>query len=143
MKDFKDAKDTNWDITVNVGTAKAVKDLTGVNLFDLYASEAQKVFSDPCLLVNVIYVLCKKQAENRKISDVEFGERMIGDALEAASNALLLEVADFFPSGRRQVLKKMFEQSQTAAKQMEQDAIKKLESMDVASLLRSTKSQAS
>jgi hypothetical protein len=139
MKCFKDSKARTWDITVNVGTAKAVKDLTTVNLFDLYSTEAQKVFSDPCLLVNVLYVLCKKQAEDRKISDVEFGECLVGDSIEEAATSLLQEVAHFFPKSRREIMEKMLEKSQTAAKVMEKRAMEQVEALDVMSLIPSMK----
>lgn len=139
MKSFKDADGLIWDVVVNTGTAEAVTDAVGVNIFELYGDAAKEVFSNPILLVNVIYVLCRKQAEGRNISDVRFGELLVGDVIEDAATALLEAVSDFFPSGRRKIMQSMLKKSQAAATQMEAEALAKVEALDVASLLRSMK----
>jgi membrane-bound ClpP family serine protease len=131
MRQFKDSEGRTWNITVNVGTAKTVKALTGVNLFDLYKDEVQRVFSDPELLVNVIYSLCKAQADKREITDIQFGEAMVGDALELAADALMESVADFFPSSRSQILRKMKSKSEEIAKKMTTAALNRLDSLTV------------
>ncbi len=143
MKQFKDSAGRTWDIVVNVGTAKKVRDLTTVNLFDLYSDEAKRVFGDPCLLVNVLYVLCEKQCRERGVSDEQFGEGMVGDAIEDAATALLHEVADFFPESRRQLLRKQMSKSQQIAEQMTAKAMDALDKLDATQLLSSTKSRAS
>lgn len=141
MKVFKDSTNREWIITVNVGTAKAVRDLTGVDIFNLYDREAGRVFADPVLLVNVLYVLCKEQCEKRGLSDAQFGEALVGDCIEDAATKLLREVADFFPSSRRQILHKLLEKSEQAAKATEQRLMAELEGLDLTSIKPSAKSQ--
>jgi hypothetical protein len=143
MKQFKDSEKRTWDIVVNVGTAKQVRELTTVNIFDLHQSEAERVFGDPCLLVDVLYVLCKGQCEARKMTDEDFGRSLVGDAIEDAANALSEEVADFFPSGRRAILRKQMAKSHEIAERLTAEALAALDKVTVADLLPPTVSQAS
>ena len=138
---FKDAEGRDWKIVFNVGTAKRVRSMTTVDLFNIYAAEAQRVFSDPVLLVDVLWAVVIDQAKERGVSDVSFGESLYGDAIEHATMALMEAVADFFPSSRRLILQKSLEKSATAAKALEAEALAKLDAIDVTSLLAATKPQ--
>lgn len=122
MRQFKDNKDRTWDVAVNVGTAKRARDVLNVDLFKLYGDEAGRVFGDPILLVNLLYVLCEPQCKANGISDVEFGEAMVGDAIEDGANALMESVADFFPSSKRQVLQKIKAKGEEVSAKMVQRA---------------------
>jgi hypothetical protein len=137
MKKFKDVEGRDWQIVVNVGSAKKVRDLTGVNLFDLFQSEAQRVFSDPCLLVDVLFVLCQEQCRERSITDEAFGRGLVGDAIEHAAEALLGEVADFFPSRRRTILRATMAKSEQMAVQLEAKALEAIEKISLQSLTSS------
>ena len=57
----------------------------------------------------VRHPLLPGQARSRRqeISDEDFGQALAGDALGAATDALLPEIADFFPKGRREVMQRM------------------------------------
>lgn len=66
----------------------------------------QRLVSDPILLCDVIYVVCRPQAETAGVSDEDFGRAMAGDAIDAATTAVLEELADFFPGARGEVLRK-------------------------------------
>src|SRR5207247_1616024 len=81
----------------------------------LFGGESERVFADPILFVNVLYVLCKAQADSRNVSDYDFGAAMNGDALEDASIAILEEVADFSPSQKREVLRQVIRKGVEAA----------------------------
>lgn len=136
MKTFKDAAGREWQIVVDVGTAKAARDLRGVDLFKLHSSEAERVFSDPCLLVDVLYVLCRQQCEIRSISDEDFGRAMVGDAIEDGANALLGAVADFFPSPRRLLLQRQMAKAEELASEVMSAANRAIEQLDVTALVR-------
>lgn len=147
MHSFKDSKDRNWDLVVNVNTCKSVYDNTGTKLLTVFSDdEAQKLLSDPCQLVNVLYVLCKDQCtkytvtetgNTRPLSDIEFGESMIGDALEHGSDALLKEIIDFFPKRRQIILKELMNKSELAATEMEKKTLKALQELDTTKLYNS------
>jgi len=112
MKTFQDNQNRTWAITLNVDALKRIKDLTGVDLMQIVSDGGkliERLVSDPVLLCDVIYAACREEAETKQISDRDFGRAMAGDAIEKATEALLGELADFFPQRRRAVLTKVLE----------------------------------
>lgn len=132
MKSFKDATGRDWEIAINVDAIKRLKGSeVAINLLDLVNKESnliQRFCSDPILLVDTLYVLCKVQADSKGISDEDFGRSMGGDALEHATTALLEEVANFFPQGKRQVLLRAIEKINQIQSTANQAAMKFLNS---------------
>jgi len=107
MKTFGDNTGRTWTITINVDAIKRVKSLLSVNLLDAIVGKLlEQLSSDPVLLCDIIFAICKPEADAKSISDEDFGRAMAGDAIDLATTALLEELCDFFPSGRRQLLKK-------------------------------------
>ena len=107
MKTFTDNTGKTWSIAINLGAVKRVRASLDVNLLEAVEGKLiERLVSDPILLCDVIFVLCQQEAEARGITDEQFGQAMAGDAIDAATSALLEELVDFFPSGKRQVLTK-------------------------------------
>lgn len=107
MKTFTDTANRTWTIAINVDAIKRVRDLVQVNLLLVVDGKLiERLISDPILLCDVIYCVCKPEADAKNISDVDFGKAMAGDAIEAATTALLEDLVDFFPQDRRRVLSK-------------------------------------
>ena len=116
MKTFRDNKRRVWTLEVNVAAIKRVRGLCKVDLNSIVEVDAEnrptahlleQLSSDPVLLVDVLYAICKPEADKLGVSDEDFGESMAGDAIEQATEALLDEIVDFFPSAKRQVMKKI------------------------------------
>jgi hypothetical protein len=109
-----------WTIAVNVDAIKRVKSLLEVDLLEAVDGKLlERLISDPVLLCDVIYVLVKPEADTKEVSDEDFGRAMAGDAIEMATSALLEELVDFFPQGRRRLLRKALDK----LKQLEATAI--------------------
>ena len=107
MKSFNDNAGRTWTVQINVDAIKRVRDLVNVNLLEVVDGKLlERLISDPILLCDVIYALCKVDADQKNISDVDFGRAMGGDAIETATTALLEELVDFFPPARRKLLAK-------------------------------------
>jgi len=107
MKTFKDNDGRTWTVAVNIATVKRVKTLLSVNLLDAIEGKLiEELSTDPVLLCDVIYVVCKPEADETKVSDEQFGKAMAGDAIDHATVALLEELVDFFPEAKRLVLRK-------------------------------------
>ncbi|MBR4674203.1 MAG: hypothetical protein IKP00_07045 [Victivallales bacterium] len=123
MKIWHDTTGRTWATSINVGTIKRVKRLTGKNILDLAGGElATEVMSDPCLLCDILYAIHQPEAEKQGISDIQFGESLAGDSIEEATDALMAELVDFFPnSQRRELLASAMKQ----AKEQEAKAIEK------------------
>lgn len=134
MKTFTDTTGWVWTIDVNVTSLSRVRDLTTCDI--LGQDDGDDVFMrlarDPFLLCNVIYALCKPQADARTVivpapepqgeassepaaegterpfTDEDFGRAMAGDAIAEATDAFLEELVNFCPSaGKRTLLAKM------------------------------------
>ncbi len=111
MRKFTDNEGREWILELNVFAIKRVRDLAEVDLLDVKDGKVfETLLSDPITLCNVIYVICKPEADAKEISDEDFGRSMAGDAIENATTALLEELTDFFPNpSRRAVLRKALE----------------------------------
>jgi hypothetical protein len=107
MKTFNDNAGRTWTVAINVAAIKRVRTALDVNLMEAVEGDLlERLSSDPVLLCDVIYVVCKPEADTRNVSDEDFGRAMAGDAIEHATTALLEELVDFFPRGKRRVLHK-------------------------------------
>ena len=132
MKSFTDNKGRIWTIEVTVATVKRVRALCKVDLNSIVeldknnkpsAELLERLSSDPVLLVDVLYAVCKPQADKLGVSDEDFGEAMAGDAIEHATTALLEEVINFFPESKRMVMQRIL----SASRKFSEAARKKLE----------------
>ena len=137
MATFNDKAGRAWTVAVNVDAIKRVRSLLGVDLMDAVGGELlERLVADPVLLCDVIYALCKPEADARSVSDEEFGRAMAGDAIEAATTALLEELTDFFPSRRRRLLKRAMEKMDRLQELALQAAEARLESGEFEERLR-------
>ena len=134
MKSFKDSLAREWTIDVNVATARNVRDSLQVDLFSMFEKEAARLLGDPCLVVDVLYVLCKEQCNARKLNDEDFGKAMAGDSFHEATMALMEAVIDFFPSSRRPVLRAMVNKANELQQVVTEKAMKDLEAITIDSL---------
>lgn len=107
---FRDNTGREWCLSLNGWQLKKLKELLG---FD--ARDHESIFraaSDPALLCDVLYVLCKDQADKDGVSDQQFGEALTGDAIDSAADAYMQESVDFFPQRQRPALKALLAKMQ-------------------------------
>ena len=128
MHTFSDNAGRVWTANLNVATLKRVRALAGVDLASAILVEKdgkpsakllERLSSDPVLLVDVLYAVCKPECDQRNVSDEDFGAAMAGDAVEQATDALLDEIVDFFPNPKRAILQRLVaaaRRAETAAK---------------------------
>lgn len=132
MKTFTDCMGRTWTVTINVGTIKRVKTMLGINLLEAITDDlAEKLKNDVCMLVDVLYVICKNEADTKNITDENFGEAMAGDALENATNAFLDELIDFFPAEKKMILRKAINKVNQAEKKALEMGNKYIENMEI------------
>lgn len=116
MHTFTDGAGREWPITINLGTMMRLKDEAQIDLLDLVrtpeGSDVPPLFArledDVPFLATLLWQLLRPEADKRGITNAQFWEGLAGDPIGAAVDALLEELADFFRSGKRQVLKKAF-----------------------------------
>ena len=111
MKTFADNAGRTWTVAINVDAIKRVKGLLDVNLLEIVEGNLiERLIRDPVLLCDVVYVICKPEADEQNVSDEDFGRAMAGDAIEHATKAVLEELVGFSPSPRdRANLQKVLE----------------------------------
>lgn len=116
MRTFADNEGRQWAVDVNVGTVKRVRGLIGVDLLGvLDGTLTQRLMRDPVLLCDVVYAVCKPQADASGVSDEDFGRAMAGDAIAGATDALLGAIVDFCQSPRdRAILGRVIAATNTA-----------------------------
>lgn len=108
MRTFKDRDGREWEIVIDLPAVKLVKQLAGVDILaggDDKAPLFGGMLDEPVKLVDCLYVLCRRQAEARKLTDEDFGRAFSGEAIEAATDALTQELIDFFPPRRREAVR--------------------------------------
>lgn len=106
MPSFRDNQDRTWQVEVNCSTVKRVRSLLNVDLLEVVGGDLLQKLQDPILLCDVLFVLCKPEAELLGIDSEAFGRGLCGDSIANASRALLEAISDFSPSRKdRQNLK--------------------------------------
>ena len=118
MKKFTDKKENEWILELTVGSAKRVKADCGIDLIDiidvktgLQKSPLEELADNPMLLVDVLFSMCRKQAEERNIDDESFAELFDGEVIQDAISALVEEIINFSPPVRRKVLQKIYDKN--------------------------------
>lgn len=105
MSVFKDKNDREWMVSLDGPTIRRVRtECDGIDLADGEGKSYDRLVNDPCLLVDVLWSLCRDQAIAAGISDIQFGSALVGDAIERATAAMLESIADFFPQRSRALL---------------------------------------
>lgn len=134
MKTFTDNTGRVWMLAVNVGAIKRVRALCGVDLNSIIeldeknkpsAKLLERLSTDPVLLVDVLYAVCKPECDSKNVTDEEFGAAMAGDAIDLATSALLDEIIDFFPAPKRLAFQKIL----SATRRFEEIARKRLDAL--------------
>ena len=101
MKTFTDTAGREWTIELHTTAIKRIRSLTGVDLLaDDGAGVVAKLIRDPELLCDVVYAAVQPQADERGVSDEDFGRAMHGDPIGAATEALVDELVSFCPNPR-------------------------------------------
>jgi len=101
VKTFSDNAGRTWTVTINVDAIKRVRGLLDLDLLSILDGKLiERLYRDPVLLCDVVYAVCKPEADAKGVSDEEFGRAMAGDAIEHATKTLLEELVGFSPSPR-------------------------------------------
>lgn len=132
MAAFKDNAGRAWELRITPAGIRRTKTLVDVNLGTLLANQMQplsELVSDPIALIDVVYCLCKPQADAIGVTDEQFGEGLVGDGLEAAVDAFLEALSDFFPSRQGRVLKTLFRKMREEQTTLAMELEKQIESL--------------
>lgn len=104
MATFRDSNGKEWVVCLDAPTIRAVRQECKLDLADLEGKAYGRMVDDPVLLVDVLWIICRRQAQEAGVTDEQFGRALIGDAIERATAAMLESIADFFPRDQRELL---------------------------------------
>jgi hypothetical protein len=110
MRQFTDEQGRVWDVAIDVTTLRAVRDAAKLNLALVVTDDGEtfsRLADDPITLADVLAVICRRQMDERKLSMADFERLLTGEVLDAASLAVLEEVAGFFGPAKRAALERM------------------------------------
>lgn len=125
---FSDTAGRVWTVSISVGTVTRVRSMMSVDLMEAIEGDlVPKLMNDVVLLCNVLYCVCKPEADARGVSDVQFGEAMGGDALGAGEEALLEALTFFSHPSRRDAFRKTWQKTKAVRSQAAALACKRLE----------------
>jgi len=112
MPSFKTADGHEYIVRIDAPKIRDARTELDIDLGQLdFGPIAQRLASDPVLLVDVLWILCREQCKAADVSATKFGESLFGDAIDAASNALIQARADFSPARMRSLILKQQEVS--------------------------------
>ncbi len=100
MQVFYDRHSQSWDVDVTIYTIKAVRNRMGFDLLD--AKTLIERIQDPIFLCDLLYCICKDQAEERGLSDEDFGKSLSGASIKEGRDAFLEAYANFIPDPKGQ-----------------------------------------
>jgi hypothetical protein len=108
MRHFTDNEGRQWSFRLDVNVIRRVRTMTGCNLlaiFDKADDVLGRLGADPILLADVLYAICRPEADARNVTDEDFGRGLYGQAIADATDALLEALADFFEPRRARLLR--------------------------------------
>lgn len=145
MHSFKDNAGRAWNLEINVLVCQQLKAAHG---FDVYAllddgmKKLAELVSNPVHLAEVLCTLIKGQLAALGVTPEQFFAALAGDVLDAAAQAFVDEVLDFFPErATRQIHKKAILKAKELQAVMVSRAEKELESLDLEDTARKLSGQ--
>ena len=71
MKTFTDNTGRSWTVSLNIGTLKRVRSLCEVDLMAAVEGKLiDRLIADPVLLCDILYVVCKEEADKNNITRI-------------------------------------------------------------------------
>lgn len=132
---FVDRQNGEWVLTLTVETLRRVRSETGYDLASVFTAEGMQKLTDPSLMVDVLCSAVGGQLAARGLTPKAFGELFDGETLEGAANALLEASVDFLPSGRREVIRKLWSKADEVATAASEVLAAKIDGLTVEEML--------
>ena len=109
MRSFKDNEGREWTVLIEIDTIRRVRSEHGIDLAQTIRDQSilERLSDDVVLLCDVLYSICRPQADNRKLTAEDFGRALYGDAIASATEAFMGGIIDFFPPEKRRLLQQV------------------------------------
>lgn len=165
MKEFRDDQGRPWMVAITVAAAERVRGLVTVDVTEdveqsdgsvsrqtrkapldiidtsSIANTLQILRSQYGTVGEVLYAICRKQADEKKISREDFLDGLRGDAIEAGVKAIEEELVDFFPPRLRKMVGLLATKMDEVAAEMLGQAEARMQAATASSLLEQSGTQ--
>lgn len=111
MHSFTDNQDHKWSISLDTAKCREVKNELGVDLLAFDDSSMSKLMTDDAALVDVISFVCTEQIRRLDLDARGFAERIVGDVIDDACDALVDELIFISRRNKRAVVKAAWERT--------------------------------
>lgn len=112
MPSFKDANSREWLVSIDGPKIKEVRKELGIDLGALDGKAYEAMVDDPVLLVDALWLIVRSQALPKGVTDVSFGESLVGEAIERATAALTDAIEEFMPEKKRVLVRTLAKRNQ-------------------------------
>ena len=165
MKEFRDDQGRPWMVAITVAAAERVRGLVTVDVTEdveqsdgsvsrqtrkapldiidtsSIANTLQILRSQYGTVGEVLYAICRKQCEEKKVSREDFLDGLRGDAIEAGVKAIEEELVDFFPPRLRKMVGLLATKMDEVAAEMLGQAEARMQAATASSLLEQSGTQ--
>jgi len=121
MAAFRDSLGREWTVVINTTVLRRCRDLVGHNPLDIIddGEKGAAFQKDFVAMIDTLYAIVQPDAQQRGVSDVSFGESLVGDALMHGIDAMREAAISFCPSPQaRKALRAMVELGQLRAQRV-------------------------
>lgn len=146
MTTFKNTNGQSWNIALTFDALKRVKAMTGVELDKPDVGEPvllERIALDCILLGEIIYAICKPQADELGLGEDDFGKAIDGEVLANIVDAFLEEWINFFHLRRHEYKATVIRKAMAEMRERIAEADTKASSPEFAAEMKETPNTAS
>jgi hypothetical protein len=139
MHAFTDTAGRIWKLEINVSTVRRVRGLVKVDLVGLVEdglAPLNKLLTDAVALCDVLYAIVQPQAEERGVTDEQFGSALAGDVLGNAADEFVEELIDFFHEPQRDALRTVWTKAKEVQAKIVEQATTAIDQIDSGQLAK-------
>lgn len=132
MATFKDLGGNEWIIGFNIGNCRRLLELTRLDFANAHDGKAvSEIQADDSKMVQVLWLLVEEQAKLKGIDEDAFWQKLDGNVLEEAQNAIEEAVLGFTRPERRAALKAILDKKREAMAKAMGLAIAKVQAVEM------------
>lgn len=108
MSSFQDRLGRHWVLEFTLGSLARVKSETGVDLLTFHQPDSpalRAMATDPWKLLEVLVSMLRPQLNEKQVTEEDFGNSLLEEHVQAAVEALLTGMVDYYPPAKRTALK--------------------------------------
>lgn len=128
MHTFTDNAGDEWAITLDTTSLREIRKELGLDLLLNDETVLQKLLADDETLVDLISFICTEQIERKEMTARDFARVLVGDAIDAACDALVQELVFISRRQRKTILQAAWDKIKTIEAQQTETAIQYLDS---------------